>query len=128
MKYRKDYEYHKKIANFKAYNLGNSEKIIRGFICPFIVGQTLKETPVFEKTWENKKLILNENDFTCFVTQSFPTGKSNISFSKEVVRDHYIFTSSIEDNSPYSFFIQVLLLLKILNYFISKNKAKIFKK
>lgn len=77
------------------------------FLIPsFVIGKCVHDKVVKEVHYENNSLTLNYNDITSFLVRSQPTLKSNLAFKDTIVKDHYIFNTSVKSTDVESLFIK----------------------
>lgn len=69
----------------------------------FIIGQTMNETVTELKRTED--YIFTVKEYTVLALLSKPTGKTNLALPHSIVREHYLFPSSVDSNSPFAGFV-----------------------
>jgi len=69
----------------------------------YILGQTMNETLIEIKKTED--YIFSMKEYSVLALLSKPTGKTNLALPKAIARDHYLFPSSVDSNSPFAGFV-----------------------
>ena len=69
----------------------------------YIIGQTMNETSTEIKRTED--YIFSLKEYTVLALLSKPTGKTNLSLPRSIAREHYLFPTSVETNSPFAGFV-----------------------
>lgn len=72
----------------------------------FIIGKCVLDKVVNEEHYESNTLNLHYNDITSYLVHSKPTLKSNLAFKDSIVKDHYIFNTSVKSSDVESLFIK----------------------
>ena len=82
------------------------EQVLKCLIPQFIVGKSIEDLVSKQDYFENKQFELNYNNITSYIMKSRPTGKTNLSFKDNVVKDHYIFNTCVHNSDIESLFIK----------------------
>lgn len=84
----------------------SDEQVSKCLIPQFIIGKSIEDVVVKQDYFENKQYELNYNNISSLIMKSRPTGKTNLSFKDNVVKDHYIFNTCVHTSDIESLFIK----------------------
>lgn len=80
--------------------------VLDGFREQYIMGQTAREEVELENVFDEEGMFtLSIKQIYTFVIKSQPTGRTNLSFPANCIRENYLFRSNIDSSSPSSLFL-----------------------
>lgn len=94
------------LQGMKDYYSDLKSEVAECLIPSFIIGKCVLDKVVKEQHFDNNSLTLNYNDITSYILQSKPTLKTNLAFKDSIVKDHYIFNTSVKPSEVESLFIK----------------------
>jgi len=88
----------------------NDGAVLKGFFPNYIIGRTFKSEEIgkipYEQSQESYEVSLRTQEIYCYITDSKPTGTSNLAFPRSVVDDTSLKSYEVKANSPLALFIQ----------------------
>jgi len=88
----------------------NNGAVLKGFFPNYIIGRTFKSEEIdkipYEQSQESYEVSLRTQEIYCYITDSKPTGTSNLAFPRSVVDDASLKSYEVKANSPLALFIQ----------------------